>query len=603
MKKILLFLILFFSLQTQANNNTQTIVHLLTYLSQDYSSAVVEGKVVSEDEFHEQIEFTEELIKLANSESAFPTEIKSSLLELKKLVEQKTDAGQVAKIALDIKSKVIQIFKIQTHPSSWPSIKNGKKIYEKNCISCHGATGLGDGPDAKGLEPAPRSFYDTERMDLISPFQAFNTVSLGIEGTAMVAFKDLTEPERWDVAFYVLSLRHLNLSKEKNNDFNLVEVSSKSDSELLAKLTDLPVKSKNARVSYLRSLDTESKEDVVFFIGKLNNLLDESLDFYGKGEFEKSEKSALLAYLEGVEPIEKFITGTNLHPQIENSMKNLRNGIKSRLPYNDISGLISDSKNTAIEIQKNLEGSKLMPFWLSFGVVFREAMESLLFIISIVTIIRKANIKGAEKWVHGGWIFSIILGIVGYIILDKTFSISGAHIEKMEGFVSLLAAVILLYVGVWFQRQSHMKKWLNLINQKVSTSISGGNLIGLASISFLVVFREVFETMLFVKILLLQYNALFLVLSGILVAIVITLIIGMAFLKVSAKIPLKPFFNISSILILVLVLMLISKGVLAFQKTGLFSSTQILNSSLEVIIPQLLVLGIGIYTLFFNKKN
>ncbi|MFI5392024.1 MAG: FTR1 family protein, partial [Bacteriovoracales bacterium] len=204
---------------------------------------------------------------------------------------------------------------------------------------------------------------------------------------------------------------------------------------------------------------------------------------------------------------------------------------------------------------------------------------------------------------HGGWIFSIILGIVSYIILDKTFSISGAHIEKMEGFVSLLAAGILLYVGVWFQRQSHMKKWINLINKKVSTSIGGGNLIGLASISFLVVFREVFETMLFVKILLLQYNALFLVLSGILLAIIITLIIGMAFLKVSAKIPLKPFFNISSILILVLVLMLISKGILAFQKTGIISSTQILNSSLEVIIPQLLVLGIGIYTLFFNKKN
>jgi high-affinity iron transporter len=602
MKKILL-LLLFFSLQIQAKNNTQTIVHLLTYLSQDYPHAVVEGKVISEEEFHEQIEFTEELIKLANSEGTFPKEIKSSLVELKKLVEQKADAGQVAKIALEIKSKVIDIFKIQTHPSSWPSIKNGQKIYEKNCLSCHGATGLGDGPDAKELEPAPRSFYDTERMDFISPFQAFNTVSLGIEGTSMVAFNDLTEQERWDVSFYVLSFRHLNLPKEKNNDFNLMEVSSKSDSELKAKLTDITAKSQNARISYLRSLDTESKEDVIFFIGKLNNLLDECSDFYSKGEFEKSEKSALLAYLEGVEPIEKFITGTDLLPQIESSMKNLRDGIKSRLPYNEISKLVSDSKNTASEIQKNLEGSKLLPFWLSFGVVFREAMESLLFIISIVTIIRKANVKGAEKWVHGGWIFSIILGIVSYIILDRTFSISGAHIEKMEGFVSLLAAGILLYVGVWFQRQSHMKKWIKLINQKVSTSIGGGNLIGLASISFLVVFREVFETMLFVKILLLQYNALFLVLSGILLAIIITLIIGMAFLKVSAKIPLKPFFNISSILILILVLMLISKGILAFQKTGIISSTQILSSSLEVIIPQLLVLGIGIYTLFFNKKN
>jgi high-affinity iron transporter len=148
-----------------------------------------------------------------------------------------------------------------------------------------------------------------------------------------------------------------------------------------------------------------------------------------------------------------------------------------------------------------------------------------------------------------------------------------------------------------------MKKWVSLINQKIQTSLSAGNLMGLATISFLVVFREVFETMLFVKILLIQYNSLSLVLLGIILAIITTIIIGMAFLKFSAKIPLKHFFTISSFLILFLVLMLIYRGVGALQKTGFISTTAILNSSLEILIPQILVLILGFYTLFFSKKK
>ncbi len=42
------------------------------------------------------------------------------------------------------------------------SIKAGKALYDKNCASCHGKTGLGDGPKARGLETFPGDFSKAE---------------------------------------------------------------------------------------------------------------------------------------------------------------------------------------------------------------------------------------------------------------------------------------------------------------------------------------------------------------------------------------------------------------------------------------------------------
>jgi mono/diheme cytochrome c family protein len=40
------------------------------------------------------------------------------------------------------------------------SIKAGKDLYTKNCASCHGKTGLGDGPKARGLDTFPGNFTE-----------------------------------------------------------------------------------------------------------------------------------------------------------------------------------------------------------------------------------------------------------------------------------------------------------------------------------------------------------------------------------------------------------------------------------------------------------
>ena len=40
----------------------------------------------------------------------------------------------------------------------------GKKVFETNCVLCHGATGKGDGAGAAALKPKPRNFTDTAFM-------------------------------------------------------------------------------------------------------------------------------------------------------------------------------------------------------------------------------------------------------------------------------------------------------------------------------------------------------------------------------------------------------------------------------------------------------
>ena len=62
---------------------------------------------------------------------------------------------------------------------------------------------MGDGPNAAGLEPKPANFHDQERQQYRNIYSLFSTISLGVDGTAMKAFTELTSQQRWQLAFYV----------------------------------------------------------------------------------------------------------------------------------------------------------------------------------------------------------------------------------------------------------------------------------------------------------------------------------------------------------------------------------------------------------------
>src|SRR5947207_12336376 len=80
---------------------------------------------------------------------------------------------------------------------------NGKKLAETNCISCHGASGKGDGVAAVALNPKPAD-WTSAKVQSESDGSLFWKISNG--RGPMPPWKHLPEKDRWDLIANVESL-------------------------------------------------------------------------------------------------------------------------------------------------------------------------------------------------------------------------------------------------------------------------------------------------------------------------------------------------------------------------------------------------------------
>ena len=83
-------------------------------------------------------------------------------------------------------------------------LEKGKASFAKNCVACHGKTGVGDGPAAKALKPPPENLVTHPMKG--GAGEVFTVLATGVKGTGMIAFKHLPEEERWALAYFVEGL-------------------------------------------------------------------------------------------------------------------------------------------------------------------------------------------------------------------------------------------------------------------------------------------------------------------------------------------------------------------------------------------------------------
>jgi high-affinity iron transporter len=574
-----------------AQDQAKRLVSVLDYLGSDYKNAVKDGKILSQDEYGEMQEFakrSQELFgELKNADKTDKAGVEPELNSLAQQISNKADPKAVAEVAKSVKNKLIAAYNIVPYPRRLPSLANGKQLYDENCAQCHGATGKGDGPGRESMNPKtppPANFTDPDRIGGLSPFKAFNTASFGVEGTAMASFAALSEEQRWQVAFYIFSLRFsdadakagasLAETKKLPTDFkSAASLATESDEELLEKLNKSVGGNEREAMNMLAYLRRGLLQTVASDpLSIARALLREAVALYNKGDKEKAYQKSVEAYLDGYELAEPtlFAKDGAFGRDLENQFTEMRNAIKQ-----GESTAAIQQRQLAIEakldqaaqlLSRDDSFSGYYAFANSALIILREGLEAALVLAAILAMLRVMDAKSAIRYVHLGWILALVAGGVTWIATETVLTLSGRHRESMEGFISVFAAVALFYVGYWLHTRSEAKRWQAFIHDKVQDAVSAKRIFGLMGISFFAVYREAFEVVLFYQALWLQNDTNHgPVVWGFVAGLGALVLATFAILKLGLKIPLKYFFGATGTLLYIVAFIFAGNGIKELQ--------------------------------------
>jgi high-affinity iron transporter len=231
------------------------------------------------------------------------------------------------------------------------------------------------------------------------------------------------------------------------------------------------------------------------------------------------------------------------------------------------------------------KASSASTFFGAFGVLLREGLEALLIVVAMIAFLRKTERSEVLGYVHGGWLAALGAGVLTWFAATYVIGISGASRELTEGFGSLFAAVILLTVGIWMHGKSNAESWQRYIKEKMTHALSRRSGWLLFLLAFVVVYREVFETILFYAALWAEgTGAAMLVGAG--AAIVLLALVAWVMLRYSRQLPITKFFAWSAVLIAVLTVVLAGKGIAGLQEAGLLGVSPLAG------VPRIEVLGL-----------
>lgn len=569
---------------------------LLEYIAVDYGGAVdARGGVADAGEYAEMQEFAATIGQKLAALPAAPGQAEriAGAGQLQRLVAKRAAPAAVATAAHTLARQVLAAYPIDAVPGSTPDRARGAALYAAQCSACHGATGAGDGPAAASLDPRPVAFTDHARAIQRSPLALYQVISQGLSGTAMPSFAGLPAQQRWDLAFYVGSLSADDALRTRGQQLWGANAAARAAVPDLASLAqsregDLALRlgadSARAITAYLRANPgavaqapppRASSSGPTLAVARQR--LAEAVDSYDPAQPAQAAQRALSAYLDGIEPIEPTLATRDpaLLREIEAAMSQLRARIQARAPVRDVRAQADAVRDVFDRIEVALADkttSSAAAFAGSFTILVREGLEALLIVVGMLAFLRKAQRADAIRYVHAGWVGALLAGGVTWAAATYLVGISGANREVTEGLSSLFAALVLLSVGIWMHGKSAAGRWQQYLSERMSAVLTGRSAIFLFGLSFIAVYREVFETILFYAAMWTPQDSTAIV-GGLAAGIGLLAVIAWALLRAGMRLPVGTFFSVSAVLIAILAVVLAGKGTAALQEAGWISQT------------------------------
>lgn len=236
-------------------------------------------------------------------------------------------------------------------------------------------------------------------------------------------------------------------------------------------------------------------------------------------------------------------------------------------------------------------------------ILLREGLEALLVVMALVSALRVANRPQGYKWVGGGVIAGLVLSLVAAFALQRLFpsSSSGTNREIIEGAVGIVAVLMILTIGAWLHSKSSLNAWQAYIKKHMNKALTTGSFISLFALSFLSVFREGAETILFYVGILPNISTESFAL-GVGIAMILLVILAVVILKSSVKLPVPTMFKILTWVLYILGFKILGVSVHALQLTAVLPTTIIdilpniewlgFYATLQTIIAQLVYIAL-----------
>lgn len=612
---------------------------------EEYTKAIgPDGGVISEQEYGETISFLTEAQRDAQRLSGERAPearalIDSLLVAVRAKMPPQTlaalhdrfEQSLGADAALDLPTRVIDV-------------AGGERLYQTHCSSCHGTGAMGDGPAARGMVPPPTALGSAEAMHDVTPALMYRIVSVGIGGTAMPGFSSvLSADQRWDAVGYLMSLRHARGAVAQGEGMFALQCSGchgtagLGDGPLARAMSKLPPEigsfawqaerhdaqlagairdgvpgtampagrmftdgDVTSTVAYLRQLAlrevparanaaANGQRDPDAVLRQVRRVLDEALGAARAGRASDASDRAFDAYL-AFESIETPARAKN--PGLVASVERQFAEFRAAIANNDLRA--AERARNAIETRLPDVAALMQPAGGSWGaflqsllIILREGFEAILVIGAIVAFLIKTGHRERLRSIWVGTGLALGASAVTAVIFTTVLRALPASREIIEGVTMLIAVAVLFSVSYWLISKVEAAKWQQFIREKVTAALTHGGGTALAFVAFLAVYREGAETALFYQALFTEGggNALPITL-GILVGGALLACIFLLFHRYGVRIPLRPFFAVTSALLYYMAFVFMGKGIRELQEGDVLPMTVVPG------LPQVDAMGI-----------
>jgi FTR1 family protein len=516
------------------------------------------------------------------------------------------------------------------------------------------------------LKTPPPALGHSDVMRETSPAQMYRIVSVGVSNTPMAGWASvLTPDQRWDVVTYVNTLRGRALAAQGEallrercdgcvsaataparlsaaglppEFLSTAWAAERSDAQLALAIRDAGAGLHGQRealrddeaaavIAYARSFpamlapsqaiaSAESGPDAA--ARRVMALLDEALVAAKAGRSSEAGDKAFDSYI-AFEPLETAARAKE--PGLVTSMESRFAEFKGAVKAGDFAA--ATQARNAVEAglpQMVALSAPATDWWTqflqSFLIILREGFEAILVIGAVIAFLIKTGNRQRVKAVWHGVVWALVASGVTAWIMATFFRALPASREIVEGVTMLIAVAVLFSVSYWLISKVEAAKWQSYIKSKVNAAISQGGGRALALVGFLAVYREGAETALFFQALFQAPGAATGPLAGgIAVGFVALALIFTGFYRFGVKIPMRPFFAVTSGLLYLMAFVFLGKGIRELQEGNALGITSLrgwpmieslgIYPTMETMFAQGVILGLLAYAIWrtFGRRS